>query len=194
MSTIDLAQDVSAYLDRLKAVIDRLDVGQIESVVEQLLGVRERGGVVYVFGNGGSAATASHFVNDFNKGASAGLARKFRFCCLNDNVATVLAIANDIGYDEVFRLQLENYLERDDLVLAISGSGNSANVLRAVDYANRSGAETVGLVGYDGGRLKKMVGHCIHVPIDDMQLVEDLHLVMNHVMMVTLRAHLAGTP
>jgi D-sedoheptulose 7-phosphate isomerase len=188
----DVRHDVRAYLDRLKAVIDRLDLRQVQDVVERLVDAHARGGFVYVFGNGGSAATASHFVNDFNKGASAGLSRKFRLCCLNDNVPTLLAIANDVGYDDVFRAQLENYLERGDLVVAISGSGNSPNVLKAVDYARRRGAETIGLVGYDGGRLKGLVDHCIHVPADDMQLVEDLHLVMNHVMMTALRSHLAA--
>nr|WP_197946703.1 SIS domain-containing protein [Phytohabitans suffuscus] len=134
----------------------------------------------------GSASTASHFVTDFNKGIGAG----FRLVCLNDNVPTVLAVANDIGYDQVFVHQLHSLLDPTDLVVAISGSGNSPNVLEAVRYASSRGVETVALVGFDGGRLRDLADHCIHVPVPDMQKVEDVHLAMNHLMMTVLKDHL----
>jgi D-sedoheptulose 7-phosphate isomerase len=188
----DLGSGVVDYFDGLKRVIDRLEVGQITAVMDRLLETYQRQGSVYVFGNGGSASTASHFVNDFNKGVGETLQKRFRFYSLNDNVPTVLAVANDISYDEVFSQQLRNYLCPGDLVIAISGSGNSPNVLEAVRYANSVGIETVGLVGYDGGELRRLVDHCIHVPVDDMQKVEDLHLVVNHVMTTLFRRRLSA--
>jgi D-sedoheptulose 7-phosphate isomerase len=184
------AYGIADYLNGLKDVIDKIDIGEITTVMTRLLGAYERHAAVYIFGNGGSASTASHFVNDFNKGVSAGLDRGFRFYCLNDNTPTVMAVANDLHYDQVFALQLRNYLRDGDLVIAISGSGNSANVLRAVEYARVRNVETVGLVGYGGGRLKELVDYCVHVPVDDMQKVEDLHLVVNHIMMALFRRHL----
>ncbi|BCB91937.1 hypothetical protein Psuf_092500 [Phytohabitans suffuscus] len=103
---------------------------------------------------------------------------------------TVLAVANDIGYDQVFVHQLHSLLDPTDLVVAISGSGNSPNVLEAVRYASSRGVETVALVGFDGGRLRDLADHCIHVPVPDMQKVEDVHLAMNHLMMTVLKDHL----
>jgi D-sedoheptulose 7-phosphate isomerase len=185
---------VADYLDHLKDVIDKIDQAEITNVMKRLLAAYHRQASVYIFGNGGSASTASHFVNDFNKGISGGLARGFRFYCLNDNMATVMAVANDISYDQVFALQLKNYLNDGDVVIAISGSGNSTNVLEAISYARSRGVETVGLVGYSGGRLKDMVDHFVHVPVDDMQKVEDLHLVVNHIMMALFKEHLDGGP
>ena len=181
---------VQEYLDGLKKVIDEFDIDQVTLVMERLLAAYRRRASVFIFGNGGSASTASHFVNDFNKGVSERLGQGFRFFCLNDNVPTMMAVANDISYNQIFALQLKNYLQLGDVVLAISGSGNSTNVIEAVCFANQYGVETIGLVGFDGGRLKELVQHCIHVPVDDMQKVEDLHLVINHVMMVLFKAHL----
>ncbi|MEV0394757.1 D-sedoheptulose-7-phosphate isomerase [Polymorphospora rubra] len=186
----DFTPGVENYLAELKVVIDTVDIDQITVVMHRLLAAYERGASVYIFGNGGSASTASHLVKDFNSGVNERLVRKFRFYCLNDNVATVLAVANDISYDEVFALQLRNYLRPSDIVIAISGSGNSTNVLNAVRLANAKGVETVGLVGFDGGELARTVDSCIHVPVHDMQKVEDLHFVINHVMVALLKEHL----
>jgi len=189
---VSFTDGVAEYLDHLKDVIDKIDQDEINNVMHRLLGAYGRQASVYIFGNGGSASTASHFVNDFNKGVSAGLLKGFRFYCLNDNVATLMAVANDISYDQIFALQLKNYLNDGDLVIAISGSGNSPNVLEAVAYAQARGIETIGLVGYSGGSLKDMVDHCVHIPVDDMQKVEDLHLVVNHIMMALFKEHLDG--
>jgi len=181
---------VADYLNELKDVIDKIDQDEITNVMHRLLAAYRRHASVYIFGNGGSASTASHFVNDFNKGVSVNLPTGFRFYCLNDNVATLMAVANDISFDKIFTLQLKNYLRDGDIVIAISGSGNSTNVLEAIEYARSRGVETVGLVGYSGGRLKDLVDHCVHIRIDDMQKVEDLHLVVNHVMMALFKEHL----
>ncbi|MBW7477349.1 SIS domain-containing protein [Paenibacillus oenotherae] len=187
---VDFRADIQGYLSGLKEVLDQLDVNEIQTVIEKLIKVNERGGFVYIFGNGGSASTASHFVNDFNKGVSEKLRKKFRFCCLNDSVSTIMAIANDVSYDQIFKVQLENYLTPNDLVIGISGSGNSKNIVAALEYANTQGAETIGLVGYDGGKVKELATCSIHVPIHDMQKVEDVHMIMDHLMMFILKDYL----
>lgn len=185
-----LHEPTARYLDQLKGVLDKLDIAGIAKVMHSLAEAHRRGARIYVFGNGGSGSTASHFVNDFNKGASAALRRGFRFHCLNDNVPTMTAIANDVDYDDVFVGQLRNHLDPGDVIIAISGSGNSPNVLRAVRFANVHGAETIALVGYDGGELMRLAALSIHVPVHDMQKVEDVHLALNHLMMSTLMEHL----
>jgi D-sedoheptulose 7-phosphate isomerase len=190
--TDDLACGVVEYLSGLKDAIDTVNVDEITVVMDRLLAVYERQGFVYIFGNGGSGSTAAHFVNDFNKGIGQNLPKRFRFCCLNDNIPTVLATANDTDYSQVFVGQLRNYLNPGDVVVAISGSGNSRNVLEAVEFANDLGAETVALVGFDGGKLKELAGRSIHVPVYDMQKVEDVHLAVNHVMMSVLKKRLEG--
>ncbi|HEX6077803.1 MAG TPA: SIS domain-containing protein [Micromonosporaceae bacterium] len=186
----DLAGGIRGYLAGLKNAIDMIDVDEVTMVMDCLLDVYRRDGAVYIFGNGGSASTAAHFVNDFNKGASETLTKRFRFYCLNDNVPTVMALANDMNYDQVFVEQLKNYLSPQDVVIAISGSGNSRNVLEAVRYAKQRRVETIALVGFDGGRLKRLADRCIHVRVNDMQKVEDLHLAMNHAMMTVLKKRL----
>ncbi len=178
---------IETYLDELRKIFDRLDRSKISLLIDALINAHTRGGTIYIFGNGGSASTASHFASDFNKGVSENLSQRFRFVCLNDNVPSVLAIANDIGYEQVYKFQLENFLKADDLVIAISGSGNSKNVLRAIDFANGKGVKTFALTGYNGGRLKEIAGDSIVVPVDDIQKVEDIHLILNHLMMQIIK-------
>jgi D-sedoheptulose 7-phosphate isomerase len=189
---MDFKIGIANYFEELKETIDKLDKEQINTVINKLLQVRERGGMIYIFGNGGSASTASHFVNDFNKGVSEDLEKRFKFICLNDNISTVLAVANDISYDEVFRFQLKNYLESRDIVIGISGSGNSKNIVNAIEYAKSKNVETISLVGYNGGILKEISDYVIHVPINDMQKVEDLHMVLDHLMMKILINYFKG--
>ena len=108
---------------------------------------------------------------------------KFRFACLNDNVPTVMAIANDIGFDEVFRFQLQGKVQADDVIIAISGSGNSRNVLNAVEYAKTQGGQVIGLTGFDGGKLRALSDISLHVPVKSMQVTEDVHMIFDHLMM-----------
>lgn len=176
-------REISAYFTDVEAALKRLDVEEINRAMNAIYRAFQERRHIYVFGNGGSAATASHLANDFNKGISQGLRKKFRVCCLNDNMATVMAIANDLDYSDVFAEQLRNRLEPGDLVIAISGSGNSSNIIKAVRHAKECGCEVIGLSGYDGGRLKTLADYSMHVDVDDMQIVEDLHLVFNHMMM-----------
>ena len=136
---------ISEYLEMEKKTIESLNREELLSVVNAFLDVYEKEGTIYVFGNGGSASTASHMANDYNKGLNEFLDKKFRFVCLNDNVATLMSIANDISYEEVFRMQLRGKLEEKDLVVGISGSGNSMNVINAISYAKEMGVKTVGL-------------------------------------------------
>ena len=182
----DYTQDIAAYFQRLKSTVDRLsltDINQVMSVLEQ---AREAGRMIFIMGNGGSAATASHYVCDFNKGVSLNQEKKYKFLCLNDNLPSMMAYANDLSYDGIFVNALNTYFQPGDVVIGISGSGNSTNVLRAIEYANRHGGITIGLSGYDGGKLKQMARYNIHVPADDMQITEDLHMVLDHCMMKIL--------
>lgn len=188
METTALLRHIENYLVELQKQLAALDRGELVNFITLLAKAREKGRQVFIMGNGGNAATASHFACDFNKGLSYQREKKFKFICLNDNVPTLMAYANDVGYEAVFVEQLKNFLRPGDLVIGISGSGNSQNVVKAVEYANAGGAETVALVGYDGGRLKKAAQHCVHVDVADMQIVEDVHMIMDHLTMKILNA------
>ena len=180
---IDYKADIVEYLKSEIAVIQKLDAEAINDALNLLDQTRLNRKRVYVFGNGGSAATASHMQNDFNKGVSEWIEPKFRFQCLNDNIATVMAIANDISYDEIFRFQLKGQLDPGDVVLAISGSGNSKNVIRAVEYARSLGNQIIGVTGFDGGKLRQLSDISLHVPVASMQITEDVHMLFDHLMM-----------
>ncbi len=190
----DFSEQIKNYLETEISIIKGLDQNAINDAMNLLEQTRERGSEVYVFGNGGSASTASHMENDFNKGVSEKLDKKYRFHCINANMATIMAIANDNGYERVFEQQLENKLNKDDVIVAISGSGKSENVLRAVRYAKSIGCRIIGMTGYDGGELKKLSDISLHVPLDNMQITEDIHLILNHVMMYILCGELTGYP
>jgi D-sedoheptulose 7-phosphate isomerase len=174
---------IREYLDELTRVIDALDPGEIDAVAHVFREAYDHQRTIFVLGNGGSAATASHYACDLNKGACFKAEKKFRVHALTDNLATILAVGNDLDYESIFVEQLKNFCRPGDVVVGISGSGNSPNVLRAIEYANRLGCTTVGLCGYDGGKLKPLVRLAVHVRADDMQIVEDIHLIVGHVLM-----------
>ena len=188
----DYISEINTYLEHEIDTLKALDVNEINAALNLLLETFEGGNTVFVFGNGGSSATASHFQNDFNKGVSEHTEKKFNFLCLNDNVATVMAVANDIGFDEVFRFQLIGHMRPGDVVLAISGSGNSRNVINAVEYAKEQGAKVIGLTGFGGGKLKELSDVSMHVPVNSMQITEDIHMVFDHLMMSIFYRDLAG--
>ena len=188
----DYIGEINTYLEHEINTLKALDVNEINAALNLLLATFENGNTVFVFGNGGSSATASHFQNDFNKGVSEHTEKKFNFLCLNDNVATVMAVANDIGFEEVFRFQLIGHMKPGDVVLAISGSGNSRNVLNAVEYAKEQGAKVIGLTGFGGGKLKELSDVSLHVPVNSMQITEDIHMVFDHLMMSIFYRDLAG--
>lgn len=174
---------IKEYYEREKKVIDNLNYDEINEAMNAIYETYKNGGNIYICGNGGSASTASHFQNDFNKGISEYVENKFRFICLNDNVATLMAIANDIGYEEVFRFQIRNKITDKDLFIGISGSGNSKNVINAVEYAKQQGTKIIGITGYNGGKLKQLADYRMHVDIMDMQVTEDIHMTFDHMMM-----------
>lgn len=178
--------EIRRYLDKEREILETLDENEISHVMDLLENARLQGKRIFICGNGGSAATASHFVGDFNKGVSITKQKRYDFECLNDNVPLMMAIANDLSYSDIFVEQLKNKLSDGDVLIGISGSGNSANVVKAVKYANENGATTIGLVGYSGGEVKKLAQSCIHVKINNMQIVEDIHMVVDHVMMFIL--------
>lgn len=188
----DYISEIKTYLEHEIDTLKALDVNEINAALNLLLETFEGGNTVFVFGNGGSSATASHFQNDFNKGVSEHTEKKFNFQCLNDNVATVMAVANDIGFEEVFRFQLVGHMKPGDVVMAISGSGNSKNVLNAVEYAKSQGAKVIGLTGFGGGKLKELSDVSMHVPVNSMQITEDIHMVFDHLMMSIFYRDLAG--
>ncbi len=174
---------IQDYIALEMETLKKLDVDSIDLAMNLIMKAYENKKKIYIFGNGGSSATASHFQNDFNKGISEYVDTKFNFTCLNDNVATLMAIANDIGFEEVFRFQLKNKLEEGDLVIAISGSGNSKNVILAVEYAKSLGNQVIGLTGYDGGKLKELSDVSLHADVMSMQVTEDIHMIFDHLIM-----------
>ena len=189
---MDFKQDIRDYIDCEINTLQKLDVDAINQALNLLLEAYRAHKWIYIFGNGGSSSTASHFENDFNKGVSEPLKTKFRFRCLNDNVATLMAVANDMGFEEVFRYQLTDRIEAGDLVIAISGSGNSKNVINAVEYAKSCGNKIIGITGYDGGKLRRMCDVSLHVPVNSMQISEDVHMIFDHLMMSMFYKHLCG--
>lgn len=180
---MDYRKNIQSYLEKEIEILQALDIEMINTAMNELEQVYEREGTIYIFGNGGSSATASHYANDFNKGLSETLEKKFKFVCLNDNMPTVMAVANDIGFEEIFRFQLRGKLKPEDLVIGISGSGNSANVVNALSFAKEQGVRTMGIIGYDGGKMKKLVDVSLFVPIKNMQITEDVHMIFDHLMM-----------
>lgn len=182
----DYREQIKRYIEMEKEVLDSLSAESVNNVMNILEDARLKGKRIFICGNGGSASTASHFECDFNKGVSYDQEIKYDFECLSDNVPMMMAIANDIGYQDIFVVPLKNKLKSGDVVIGISGSGNSENVVRALRYGNETGAETIALVGYDGGEMKSVAKHTIHVSVHNMQIVEDVHLMLDHMMMFIL--------
>lgn len=183
---MDYSKDIAAYFDKLKNTLDVLNKEELNELMNVLVEAKNVGKQIFIMGNGGSAATASHYVCDFNKGISYGKDRKFKFICLNDNIPSLMAYGNDMSYDDIFVNPLKTYFKPGDLVIGISGSGNSENVVRAIQYANENDGITIGLTGYSGGKVKQLCKHSVHVPVDDMQITEDIHMILDHCMMKIL--------
>lgn len=173
-------ESVTRYKQDLVSVVNAIDTAQVQKVIGLFDSAREAGQTIFVCGNGGSAASASHFVCDVLKGASFGKAKKFRIMSLNDNFPTLTAYANDVGYDVIFAEQLKNFAKPGDVFLAISGSGNSPNVLKGMEAANEIGCRTIAFTGRDGGKLGPMAQLHIHIANPHMGRIEDAHMIMCH--------------
>lgn len=181
------------YLARVRDLLDTLP-DQSDRFVDSLFDAFERGATVFLVGNGGSAANASHFGQDLAKGtlASMDARKRFRVVALTDNIGFITALANDEGYDSIFEQQLRNLGRPGDVLVAISGSGNSPNVLRAVEYARSIGMKTIGVTGFDGGKLRRLADEGVHIPVEDMGMTEALHSVVFHLAMARLRDRVSG--
>jgi D-sedoheptulose 7-phosphate isomerase len=189
---MNYCKDINGYITKEIEVLQAINIESINAAMRLLVETLEAKRSIYIFGNGGSAATASHYASDFNKCALEYTDKPFRFLCLNENIPLLTAIANDVGYDEIFRYQLRGRLAPGDIVIGISAGGNSQNVINAVSYAKTLGNKTIGITGYDGGKLKQLADISLHAPVDNMQIAEDIHLMLSHVMVSVLKANLKG--
>lgn len=183
--------EISEYLNSVRATLSRLNTEEVRSLIGVLFQAWREERTIFIVGNGGSSATASHMVNDLNKGAAVPGQQRFRAMALTDNVPLLTAWANDTAYEDVFAEQLRNFARPRDILVAISGSGNSPNVLNAVRAARQAGCLTIGLTGFGGGRLKDLVDPCLVVPSDCMETIEDVHLVLEHCICRSLRGLIA---
>ena len=178
--------DLGDYIGRFQAELERVDQAEVRRMADLVYDAWDRGRFVYIFGNGGSGTTATHMCEDLGKSSLRDedlgdeSKKRLKVMSLTDNLGWILAVGNDCGYEEIFRQQLMNYGAEGDLVIAISGSGNSPNVLRAVDWANRHGLRTFALTGFTGGQLRGLAHSGLHVPLDDMGMVESIHLALFH--------------
>jgi D-sedoheptulose 7-phosphate isomerase len=189
------ARFAARYLAYVGGLLSRLNCDEIAAFMQVLLDARERSATIFFIGNGGSAATASHFANDLAIGTNT-FSKPFRVVSLTDNVSVLTAIANDHGYTAVFTAQLKVLMQPDDVVVAISASGNSPNILDAVQWANQHGGVTVALTGFDGGQLRQLAHRSVHVPTPDKEYgpVEDVHMIFDHLVGTYLRAVCALEP
>lgn len=174
------------YIQKLSTLLSNVDTAKMDICLQRIKDAWERQAQIITLGNGGSAMTALHFITDWSKMVFLKTGKPLYGRTLVDNIGLITAYANDVSYEDVFSEQLKGLLRKDDLVIAISGSGNSENVIRAIDYANSLGAETIGLSGFDGGRLKQMAKFNFWVNSNDMQLVEDVHACFGHIVMQDL--------
>jgi D-sedoheptulose 7-phosphate isomerase len=188
-TSIAAAPSVAAkdYILALQEVLARLDHAVVDRMVEVIWRGYEDGRTLFLFGNGGSAALASHIACDIGKGTIAGHRKRLKTIALTDNVALITAWANDKAYEEIFSEQLQSLAEGGDIALAISGSGNSPNVIRGLEAARRMGIQTLVLTGFEGGRAKPLADFCLVVPSDSMQHIEDAHLCATHAIFLAVR-------
>lgn len=182
-----------AYIDEYRAEliphIKAIDPAQIRQLVETLVEAWRQDKQIFVLGNGGSAATANHFTCDFGKNAVQGGKRRFRMLSLSSNVEAITALGNDISFDEIFRQQLINLMNEGDVVLAISASGNSPDVIKAVSYAREKGGKVLSLAGFEGGRLKDLSDVCMVANMSSYERIEDIHLIILHMVTCFVKDH-----
>ena len=174
------------YFKHLVNAAQNAPIQAIDDAVKLIQEVTLNGNTIFVCGNGGSAQTASHFVTDWAKMGWANKRQKFKAYCLSDNIGMLTAYSNDLSYADVFSEPLRNYASKGDLLIVVSGSGNSDNVVRALEVSKQIGMYSIGLCGYSGGKVKDLSDVAVHFPVSDMQIVEDLHLSFGHIVMKQL--------
>ena len=194
MAMLGARVDVKTYLDRVHQEIDRLDHAEIEALADAIYRRYLSRRFVYIIGNGGSGANASHFCEDLGKSTVLDFEtqQRLKVLSLTDNTPYILAWGNDTSYDRIFSEQLKNFGEPGDLLIAISGSGNSPNIIRAVEWSKQHGIETFGVTGFSGGKLREIADQCLHCPLDDMGMVESLHLIAFHYVLDDVHGRING--
>ena len=192
LSCPSIKDEIIRYINGLQLSLNELPADRIEKVINALHEARMNSRTIFIMGNGGSASTAAHFVCDLAKGTREEGWPMFKVIGLSDNMAIFSAYANDEGYENVFAQQLASFVEADDIVIGISASGNSVNVLNAIELGNKVGARTIGMTGFDGGQLRKMVDIDIHIPSDCIEHVEDIHLMLEHLICKAIKEMDAG--
>ncbi len=188
---MQLEKSIQTYLTEVQDILARMPQEPIARVIELLLEALHRGATIFTAGNGGSAATASHFAADLAKGAVVPGQPRFRVIPLTDNIPVITAWSNDVDYEVIFAEQVRNLLRPGDLLILISGSGNSPNVLRAAEVAKAMGGITIGFSGYEGGKLAELVDYPVVIPAHKMKQIEDGHMVLCHLIATVIRAHLS---
>lgn len=183
----DHAKMINQYFTAMKAVINDFPMDSLLKFVNVLETARDEENTIFICGNGGSWATAAHMVCDFGKNTRMPGVERMKVIGLGDNIPSLTAYANDEGYDRIFAEPLVSLMSSDDVLIAISGSGNSPNVLRAVETAKELGGVTLGLTGFKGGELKEKVDHCLVIPSDSMEMIEDFHMIVDHIITICLR-------
>jgi D-sedoheptulose 7-phosphate isomerase len=184
---LNVLDTIRRYISDINIALEGLPVDKITEAIDLLGKARLKGKRVFIFGNGGSAATASHFASDLSKGAICQGKPRIKAFALTDNIPLLTAWANDTSYENIFAEQLENVVEPGDVVIGISSSGNSPNVLKGIKVARARGATTIGFIGFDGGKLRDLVDIAVIVPSHNMEQVEDIHLLLEHVITTCLR-------
>jgi D-sedoheptulose 7-phosphate isomerase len=187
----NMEEQAASYLTGLKQAIDALPMDRLAQLGELLYRAYRNEKQVFTLGNGGSASTASHIAADLAKNTIGANMRRFHITSLNDNAAILTALANDLGYENVFSEQLQNLIRAGDLLIAVSASGNSANVVKAIRYAQSQSAEVVGILGFDGGEAGRLADLAIIVPSYSYGVVEDVHLIINHILVEHFQTKLA---
>ena len=177
---------IKGYITEFKKVLDNLPLKNIEKAIEMIKETYSENRQIFIMGNGGSASTASHMACDFSKGTIKNVydykEKRFKVISLTDNIATITAYSNDICYEHIFLQQLRNLLQPKDIVIAISASGNSPNIILAAEYAKNLEAKVIGLTGFDGGKLLKIADCALHIPVNNYGMAEDCHLILNHLL------------
>lgn len=196
MGTEQSREYIKSFFEEIKKRIAEIDIGKIEQIADVLYSAWKNDRQVFILGNGGSASQASHMAADISKNTLGRVydprIKRFRIMALTDNVSLMTAYANDVGYDEVFSQQLRNLINEHDVLIVITGSGNSPNVIRAVEYARDCNAITIGLLGFDGGKIKKMLDYEITVNSSNYGVIETVHPAIHHLMVGYFRQKIDG--
>ena len=188
--------EFSEYCFYLNEILNKVDQQEIDNLIELIIKSYSEERMIFVIGNGGSAANASHFAQDLAKGTRNHLnqAKRIKALSLTDSIPFITALSNDDGYDTIFEQQLRTYAKSNDVLISISGSGNSPNIIKAVEWANLAGMITVGISGFNGGKLKELVKYSLHIPLDDMCTSESIHSVVLHYVIIELQKKIKTAP